>query len=142
MARENRQFLGRAVSYVAGRGIGQFIDVGAGLPTAVNTHDVACRAAPGARVAYVDNDPVVLAHAQALLATAPGVVAVAQDFRAAYSAARLYFHTPDEIVSFFAGLDLVPPGVLPVRGWDGDAPRPELEPRLGTFLAGVGRRQS
>jgi S-adenosyl methyltransferase len=55
MARENRQFLGRAVGYVAGRGIRQFIDVGAGLPTAVNTHDVACRAAPGAKVAYVDN---------------------------------------------------------------------------------------
>jgi S-adenosyl methyltransferase len=81
MARENRQFLGRAVGYVADQGIRQFIDVGAGLPTAVNTHDVACRAAPGAKVAYVDNDPVVLAHAQALLATAPGVIALAGDMR-------------------------------------------------------------
>ncbi len=53
---ESWQFLGRAVAYVAGRGIKQFIDVGAGLPTALNTHDVACRAAPGAKVAYVDND--------------------------------------------------------------------------------------
>jgi hypothetical protein len=56
MARENRQFLGKAVSYVAGQGIGQFIDVGAGLPTAVNTHDAACQAAPDAKVAYIDND--------------------------------------------------------------------------------------
>ena len=48
MARENRQFLGRAVSYVAGRGIRQFIDVGAGLPTALNTHDIARHADPRA----------------------------------------------------------------------------------------------
>src|ERR1051325_4538660 len=52
MARENRQFLGRAVSYVAGRGIRQFIDVGAGLPTALNTHDIAQRPDPRARGAY------------------------------------------------------------------------------------------
>jgi len=51
MARENRQFLGRAVSYVAARGIRQFVDVGAGLPTAVNTHDIARRADPDARIA-------------------------------------------------------------------------------------------
>ena len=56
MARENRRFLGRAVSYVATRGISQFIDVGAGLPTALNTHDIARQANPQARVAYVDND--------------------------------------------------------------------------------------
>jgi O-methyltransferase involved in polyketide biosynthesis len=79
MARENRQFLGRAVSYVAGRGIGQFIDVGAGLPTALNTHDIARSIDPGARVAYVDNDPVVISHARALLATSPGVIAVPGD---------------------------------------------------------------
>ena len=56
MARENRQFLGRAVSYVAARGVRQFIDVGAGLPTALNTHDIARGIDPQARVAYVDND--------------------------------------------------------------------------------------
>src|SRR5579863_7179579 len=54
MARENRRFLGRAVSYVAAHGICQFIDVGAGLPTALNTHDIAQRVSPEARVAYVD----------------------------------------------------------------------------------------
>lgn len=56
MARENRQFLGRAVSYVAARGVRQFIDVGAGLPTVLNTHDIARHTEPDARVAYVDND--------------------------------------------------------------------------------------
>jgi len=81
MARENRQFLGRAVSYVADRGIRQFIDVGAGLPTAVNTHDIAQRANPDARVAYVDNDPIVISHARNLLARSPGVIAVPGDMR-------------------------------------------------------------
>ena len=60
MARENRQFLGRAVTYIVGMGIRQFIDVGAGLPTALNTHDIALGAHPGTRVAYVDNDPMVI----------------------------------------------------------------------------------
>jgi hypothetical protein len=81
MARENRQFLGKAVAYVAGQGIGQFIDVGAGLPTAMNTHDVAGRINSAAKIAYVDNDPVVLSHARALLATAAGVVALRGDMR-------------------------------------------------------------
>jgi len=81
MARENRQFLGRAVSYVAGRGIGQFIDVGAGLPTVLNTHDIARHTEPAARVAYVDNDPIVISHARSLLARRPGVIAVPGDMR-------------------------------------------------------------
>src|SRR5215469_12802393 len=58
MARENRQFLGRAVRYVAEQGVSQFIDIGACLPTALNTHDIARRVNPNAKVAYVDNDPV------------------------------------------------------------------------------------
>ena len=81
MARENRQFLGRAVSYVAARGIRQFVDVGAGLPTAVNTHDIARRVDPDARIAYVDNDPIVISHARSLLAKSPGVIAVPGDMR-------------------------------------------------------------
>jgi O-methyltransferase involved in polyketide biosynthesis len=81
MARENRQFLGRAVAYVTGRGVTQFIDVGAGLPTVLNTHDVAQHACPAARIAYVDNDPVVISHARALLASDPGVIAVPGDMR-------------------------------------------------------------
>jgi O-methyltransferase involved in polyketide biosynthesis len=79
MARDNRRFLGRAVSYVAGRGVRQFVDVGAGLPTALNTHDIARNVDPEARVAYVDYDPVVISHARALLAKSPGVIAVPGD---------------------------------------------------------------
>jgi trans-aconitate methyltransferase len=75
--RANRAFLGRVVRYLAGEaGIRQFLDIGTGLPGADNTHEVAQRAAPGARVVYVDNDPVVLAHARALLVSAtPGTTA-------------------------------------------------------------------
>jgi O-methyltransferase involved in polyketide biosynthesis len=210
MARENRQFLGRAVRYVADRGVRQFIDVGAGLPTALNTHDIARAVDPGARVAYVDNDPIVISHARGLLATSPGVIAVPGDMRdagriladpgltelidlsepvcvifsavlhfaaagaarevaaafagavvpgshviisvgsgnqsegdnftSAYTAARLYIHSPEEVVSFFGGLELVPPGVVPVRAWDGDGPAPAPTPRTATFLGGVARK--
>jgi SAM-dependent methyltransferase len=71
-ARESRAFLGRAVRYLAGEaGIRQFLDIGTGLPTADNTHEVAQRVAPDTRVVYVDNDPLVLAHARALLVGTP-----------------------------------------------------------------------
>ncbi len=67
-ARENRDFLRRAVTYLAGEaGIRQFLDIGTGIPTANNTHQVAQAVAPTSRVVYVDNDPIVLAHARALL---------------------------------------------------------------------------
>jgi O-methyltransferase involved in polyketide biosynthesis len=210
MARENRQFLGRAVSYVAARGVRQFIDVGAGLPTAVNTHDIARRVNPQARVAYVDNDPIVISHARNLLTKSPGVIAVpgdmrdpggiladaglaevidlaepacvilsgvlhftdagtardvaaalagatvpgsyliiscgsgnrseAENFTTAYTAARVYIHSLEEIQGFFGGLELVPPGVVSVRCWSGDGPAPDLEPRTATFLGGVARK--
>ena len=73
-ARANRAFLARAVGYLtAEAGIRQFLDIGTGLPSADNTHEVAQAAAPGCRVLYVDNDPIVLAHARALLTSAePG----------------------------------------------------------------------
>jgi O-methyltransferase involved in polyketide biosynthesis len=210
MARENRQFLGRAVSYVAARGVRQFIDVGAGLPTALNTHDIARRAEPDARVAYVDNDPIVISHARSLLAKSPGVIAVPGDmhdpghiladpgltklidlaepacviisgvlhfvdpataraiaggfaqviapgsyliisvgsgnqsegenFTSAYTAARIYIHSRDEIQGFFGGFELVPPGVVSVRDWVGDDPALDLEPLTATFVAGVARK--
>ncbi|MFB4304197.1 SAM-dependent methyltransferase [Actinomadura sp. NTSP31] len=71
-ARATRQFLQRAVHHLtADLGVRQFLDIGTGLPTADNTHQVAQRAAPSARVVYVDNDPLVLAHARALLTGAP-----------------------------------------------------------------------
>jgi hypothetical protein len=70
--RAQRAFLQRAVTYLAAEvGIRQFLDIGTGLPSADNTHEVAQRAAPGARIVYVDNDPIVLAHAQALLTSSP-----------------------------------------------------------------------
>jgi hypothetical protein len=72
LARESRRFLVRAVEYLAGEaGIRQFLDVGTGLPTADNTHQVAQRVAPESKIVYVDNDPVVLAHARALLVGTP-----------------------------------------------------------------------
>ena len=79
LAIQARQFQARAVTYAASRGIGQFIDVGCGLPTAPNTHETAQAAAPDARVAYVDNDAQVLSHARNLLARNPGVLACAGD---------------------------------------------------------------
>ncbi|MEU6033889.1 SAM-dependent methyltransferase [Actinomadura sp. NPDC047616] len=71
-ALENRRFLRRAVSYLAAeRGIRQFLDIGTGLPSAGNVHEVAQAIDPGARIVYVDNDPIVLVHARALLTSAP-----------------------------------------------------------------------
>jgi hypothetical protein len=74
---ENRRFLRRAVTFLATEaGIDQFLDIGTGIPTADNTHEVAQRTNPASRVVYVDNDPIVLIHARALLAGhADGVTA-------------------------------------------------------------------
>jgi hypothetical protein len=70
--RENRAFLGRTVRFLAGEaGIRQFLDLGTGMPTASNTHEVAQSLAPESKIAYVDNDPMVLAHARALLTSRP-----------------------------------------------------------------------
>ncbi|SEG98055.1 S-adenosyl methyltransferase [Nonomuraea solani] len=72
LARTNREFLGRAVRYMAGEaGIRQFLDIGTGIPTSNNTHQVAQSVAPDSHIVYVDNDPMVLAHARALLRSAP-----------------------------------------------------------------------
>ena len=81
-ARANRHFLGRAVRFLAGEaGIRQFIDIGAGFPAAGNVHQVARELEPLSRVVYVDNDPVVVSHARALLCTGPGVCAIEGDLR-------------------------------------------------------------
>ncbi|MFI9630028.1 SAM-dependent methyltransferase [Streptomyces sp. NPDC052042] len=69
--RANRAFLGRAVRHLAAAGIRQFLDIGTGIPASANTHEVAQRAAPTSRVVYVDNDPIVLSHARALLVSGP-----------------------------------------------------------------------
>jgi hypothetical protein len=72
VARADREFLGRAVGFLAAeRGVRQFLDIGTGLPTVDNTHEIAQRIAPDARIVYVDNDPIVLVHARTLLTSTP-----------------------------------------------------------------------
>jgi hypothetical protein len=79
---QNRQFLGRAVRYLAAeRGIRQFLDIGTGLPTMNSVHEVTQSVAPDSRVVYVDNDPVVLTHARDMLHGLPGTVITNHDFR-------------------------------------------------------------
>ena len=79
LARESRQFQARALTYVASRGIRQFVDLGCGLPTAPNTHETAQAVQSDAAVIYVDNDEQVLTHAQNILAKAEGVHTIAGD---------------------------------------------------------------
>src|SRR3954462_9984009 len=72
IARSSRAFLGRSIRYlVEEAGVRQFLDVGTGLPTVDNTHEVAQRLVPESKIVYVDNDPLVLAHARALLTSTP-----------------------------------------------------------------------
>ena len=103
VTRENRQFLARAVTWAANQGISQFIDLGCGMPTAPNTHETARAVIPDARVAYVDNDAVVLSHLLALVAKGdPGVTVIDGDVR-----------EPDKILSAVAaGIDLTAPACL------------------------------
>jgi hypothetical protein len=109
IARESRRFLARAVGFLAGEvGIRQFLDIGAGLPTANNTHEVAQRLAPESRIVYVDHDPLVLAHAHALLNSDP---AGATDYIEAD------VHDPDTILSGAAStLDFSEPVALMMFG--------------------------
>jgi hypothetical protein len=212
VARAGRYFLARSVRFMAGEaGVRQFIDVGTGLPAADNTHEVAQRVAPQCRVVYVDNDPLVLAHARALLTSAPqgscdyvdadmrdpaailaaaartldltrpvavlfmGVLGHIADYdesraiagamlggvptgsylalkesvgvRARVKANEQYeqtgavpymSRTAAQVEGYFAGLDLVPPGVVPVADWRPD-PSPFPSPQVDS-LAGVGRK--
>jgi O-methyltransferase involved in polyketide biosynthesis len=109
VARADRAFLGRVVRFLAGQaGIRQFLDIGTGLPTAENTHQVAEAVAPAVRVVYVDNDPVVLAHARALLATTPPAVT---------SYVNADVHDPDAILRAAAEtLDLGEPVAVMMLG--------------------------
>lgn len=81
MARENRAFLSRVVELLARQGVRQFLDIGSGLPTQDNVHQVARRVAPESRVVYVDNDPIVLVHGRALLDDSPFTSVVQADMR-------------------------------------------------------------
>jgi SAM-dependent methyltransferase len=80
--RRNRAFLQRAIGYLAGEmGVGQFLDIGSGLPTMDNVHQAARRSLPAARVVYVDNDPAVVRHTEQLLTGTPGVTVIHEDAR-------------------------------------------------------------
>ena len=211
LVKENRAFITRAVTWAALHGIGQFIDLGAGLPASPAVHQAARAVQPTARVAYVDTDPVVLSHARALLATSDGVTAVSADLRdpaavlahtdlravidpaepvcvilgavlhffdadaaravtagyarliapgsclvitvacyddealgkrlsAEYTAATWHNHTREDIVSFFAGLELIGPGVTEAQTWRAWMPEPVMRHRDGHVLAGVARK--
>lgn len=101
--RENKAYLRRAVTWAASQGIRQFIDLGAGMPTSPSTHETALEVAPDARVAYVDNDAVVLSHLEALAAHGnKGVTVVDGDVRDA-----------DTVIRAVAdGIDLTEPACL------------------------------
>ncbi|MGE5286576.1 MAG: SAM-dependent methyltransferase [Micromonosporaceae bacterium] len=109
--RENRALMRRTVAFLAGeRGVRQFLDIGTGLPTSPNVHEIAQAIAPEARVVYVDNDPIVLAHARALLVSAK-------------EGATAYIHAdmrePDKILAdphLLATLDLSQPVALLLFG--------------------------
>jgi hypothetical protein len=211
VARTSRAFLTRAVRYLAGEaGMRQFLDIGTGLPTADNTHEVAQRVAPESRIVYVDNDPLVLAHARALLTSTPegeceyldadlrdpakildaakglldftqpialmlmGIMGHFTDDEAYPIVSRLldglpsgsyfalydgadtneafneaqrgynesgavpyYLRSPEQFARFFEGLDLVQPGVAPVRDWRPDPGSPPVE--IYSYC-GVGRK--
>jgi S-adenosyl methyltransferase len=79
--RANRRFLGRAVRFAAAQGVRQFLDLGTGLPSQGHVHEIVAEINPGAHVVYVDNDPVVVNHAQALLLDSDSVTAVQADIR-------------------------------------------------------------
>jgi hypothetical protein len=216
--RENRAVMRRMTAFLAGEaGIRQFLDIGTGLPTSPNLHEVAQERAPSARVVYVDNDPIVLAHARALLASsadgscayveadlrapdailadplllatldlakpvalvlvgllhfipdsdqphdvvarlvaalAPGSYLAIQhpsaDFyppgagtAAAYQRAGIAFQyrTRDEFARFFTGLELVPPGIVPMAEWRAETePGPRPAPAEASAYAAVGRK--
>ncbi|MGW5877458.1 SAM-dependent methyltransferase [Nocardiopsis terrae] len=121
LARTSREFLIRVVTHLAGEaGIRQFLDIGTGMPTANNTHEVAQAAAPECRVVYVDNDPLVLAHARALLVGTP-------EGATDYLDADL--RDPDTILSRAAEtLDFDQPVALMLMGVLGHVPDGEVLP--------------
>jgi len=105
--RGNRQFLNRAVRYAASRGIDQFLDIGTGIPTMGPTHEAAAAHQPEARVVYVDNDPIVLVHARALLVDNDRTAVMQADFRdprAILAKARQHLDFTEPIGLMFVGL--------------------------------------
>jgi hypothetical protein len=130
IARSSRAFLRRAVSHLAGEaGVRQFLDIGTGLPTVDNTHEVAQRVAPESRVVYVDNDPVVLAHARVLLQGTP-------EGRTTYIDADLY--DTDKILDLAAqSLDLGQPVGLMLMNILGHVPDHDRARAVVSSLTGA-----
>jgi hypothetical protein len=122
-ARANRAFLGRAVRYLAAEaGIRQFLDIGTGIPTSGNTHQVAQAVAPESRVVYSDYDPVVLAHARALLS----------------GSEPLTPRSREQVAQFFTGTELIEPGLVRVEEW---RPEPSADESARSSLwCAVGRK--
>ncbi len=214
-ARANRQFLTRAIHYLVNEAdIDQFLDVGTGLPTVDNTHEVSQRLNPASRIVYVDNDPLVLAHARALLTSTPegatdyvdadlrepdkilDAAAGTLDFSAPIAlilsgimghiangegphaivrrlvdrlpsgsylmlqdgtvvsqenadaledynesgAVPYHLRTPEQIASFFEGLELVEPGVVPIQIWRPDVTPTDPKNHVNTF-GGIGLKR-
>jgi hypothetical protein len=211
LAKDGRAFLGRAVLWAANQGISQFLDLGAGLPTQENTHQIVRSVDPAARVCYVDNDEMAVMHATALLAGPDGIAAARADLadtesvlankrvqqvidlsqpvcvimaavlhfypaadarriaqayigripsgsalviscvhsddperwavsRQNYRAATVYNHDRAELLSFFDGLEMVPPGIAPGHAWRGGMATVPAAPagRNAYPLSGVG----
>jgi hypothetical protein len=159
IVRENRNFLARAVTWAANQGVGQFIDLGCGMPTVPNTHESAQAIIPDAHVVYVDNDPVVLSHLEARLAKGnPALTVVDGDVRdvdvildairagvdvsapaCMLMGSLLHFFTPDgarEIVARY--VSVLAPGsylVLSVGRGDGEGSKRAF----GTYSEGAAR---
>jgi S-adenosyl methyltransferase len=118
LAQANRQFLGRAVRFLSRAGIGQFLDIGSGIPTQGNVHEVAQQADPAARVAYIEVDPVAIAHSKAILADNTGAAIIEADLR---DPEKILAHdTTRRLIDFSQPVGLLLVSVLPFIGDDGD----------------------
>jgi hypothetical protein len=167
-ARASRAFLARAVRHLTREeGIRQFLDIGTGLPTANNTHEVAQEFAPESKIVYVDNDPLVLVHARALLTSSPeGATAYIDadvretdtilteaakvlDFSQPVGLMMLGIlgnipeyeqaRSPLQIEAYFEGMELLEPGVVPTSRWRPD-PSQFGEPPMVDVCCGVARK--
>jgi SAM-dependent methyltransferase len=117
--RANRAFLGRAVRFMAGAGVTQFLDIGSGIPTEGNVHEIAQAASPGARVVYADIDPVAVAHSRAILAGNPDAAIIRADL---LEPERILAHeTTRRLIDFGRPVGLLLAMVLPFVA-DADEP--------------------
>ncbi|GAB4199619.1 MAG: SAM-dependent methyltransferase [Roseiflexaceae bacterium] len=105
LARTNRAFLGRAVTFLAEQGIDQFLDIGSGIPTVGNVHEIAQAIRPDARVIYVDHDPVAVAHTEALLASTANTAVIQLDLH--YASDLLRHPTVRHLLDFSRPIGLL-----------------------------------